>query len=96
MQRLAFYSQAQIRALRDLHTLDYSRRPVSAAVPHEQEVERSAATRTMLTGLGVAHKLVSGEQARAIRVRAAPVTPLAERCTCRTTRPATAPSSPIS
>jgi D-amino-acid dehydrogenase len=78
MQRLAFYSQAQIRALRVLHALEYEQATGYLQLFRtEHEVERSEATRRMLTELGVAHKLVTGEQARAIESTLHPVTPLA-------------------
>ena len=78
MQRLAFYSQEQIRALRKLHALDYEQSTGYLQLFRtEQEVERSAATRRMLTELGVAHRLLSGDEARAVEVALHPVTPLA-------------------
>jgi D-amino-acid dehydrogenase len=78
MQRLAFYSQAQIRALRVLHSLEYEQATGYLQLFRtEQEVERSEATRKMLTELGVAHKLLTGDQARAIESTLHPVTPLA-------------------
>jgi D-amino-acid dehydrogenase len=78
MQRLAFYSQEQIRALRKLHALDYEQSTGYLQLFRtEQEVERSAATRGMLTELGVSHRLLSGDEARAVEVALHPVTPLA-------------------
>ena len=69
MQRLAFYSQEQIRALRKLHALDYEQSTGYLQLFRtEQEVERSAATRKMLTELGVAHRLLTGDEARAVEV----------------------------
>ena len=50
MQRLAFYSQEQIRALRKLHALDYEQSTGYLQLFRtEQEVERSAATRRMFS-----------------------------------------------
>lgn len=78
MQRLAFYSQAQLRTLRTVHALEYEQATGYLQLFRtEQEVERSAATRRMLTDLGVAHRLLTGEQARAIEPTLYPVTPLA-------------------
>ena len=78
MQRLAFYSQEQIRALRELHALDYEQSTGYLQLFRtEQEVERSAATRRMLAELGVAHRLLNGDEARAVEVALHPVTPLA-------------------
>lgn len=78
MQRLAFYSQAQLRALRVLHSLEYEQATGYLQLFRtEQEVERSAPTRKMLAELGVAHRLVTGEQARTIESALHPVTPLA-------------------
>ncbi len=78
MQRLAFYSQAQIRSLRALHGLDYEQSTGYLQLFRtELEVERSAATRKMLTELGVAHRLLTAEQARAVESALHPVTALA-------------------
>jgi D-amino-acid dehydrogenase len=78
MQRLAFYSQAQISALRNLHALDYEQATGYLQLFRtEQEVERSAATRKMLTELGVAHRLLTGDEARTVESALHPVTPLA-------------------
>jgi D-amino-acid dehydrogenase len=78
MQRLAFYSQAQLRSLRTLHGLDYEQATGYLQLFRtEQEVERSAATRTMLKELGVAHRLLTADEARAVESALHPVTPLA-------------------
>jgi len=78
MQRLAFYSQAQLRALRTLHALDYEQTAGYLQLFRtEQEVERSATTRRMLTELGVPHRLLDPDQARAVESALHPVTPLA-------------------
>ena len=78
MQRLAFYSQSQIRSLRTLHGLEYEQSTGYLQLFRtEQEVERSAATRTMLTELGVAHRLLTADQARAVESALHPATPLA-------------------
>jgi D-amino-acid dehydrogenase len=78
MQRLAFYSQAQLRALRALHGLDYEQTTGYLQLFRTQkEVDRSEATRTMLKELGVAHRLVTADEARAIESSLHPVTALA-------------------
>jgi D-amino-acid dehydrogenase len=78
MQRLAFYSQALLRSLREQHALDYEQATGYLQLFRtDQEVERSAATRTMLTDLGVSHRLVTGDEARVIEPALHPVTPLA-------------------
>jgi D-amino-acid dehydrogenase len=78
MQRLAFYSQAQIRSLRKLHGLDYEQATGYLQLFRtEQEVERSATTRKMLTDLGVAHRLLTADEARAVEMALHPVAPLA-------------------
>jgi D-amino-acid dehydrogenase len=78
MQRLAFYSQAQLHELRAEHGLDYEQtRGYLQLLRSEQEIERSAQTRAMLTELGVAHALLTAEQARAVEPALHPATPLA-------------------
>jgi len=67
MQRLAFYSQSQLRALRDLHQLDYEQTIGYLQLFRTHlEVERSAVTRKMLTELGVVHRLLGTEEAHAL------------------------------
>jgi len=64
MQRLAFYSQSELRTLRDLHRLDYEQsRGYLQLFRSEREIERSAVTRKMLAALGVSHTLLTPEQA---------------------------------
>lgn len=78
MQRLAFYSQVQTRALRALHELEYEQATGYLQLFRtDEEVERSAATRKLLAELGVTHRLITGEQARAIEPALHPVTALA-------------------
>jgi D-amino-acid dehydrogenase len=78
MQRLAFYSQAQLRALRAEHALDYEQATGYLQLLRTAgEVERSATTRAMLAELGVAHRLLTAEEARAIEPALHPSTPLA-------------------
>ena len=67
MQRLAFYSQSELRALRELHQLDYEQTIGYLQLFRTHvEVERSAVTRKMLTELGVAHRLLSTDEAHAL------------------------------
>ncbi len=67
MQRLAFYSQSELSALRELHQLDYEQtRGYLQLLRSDKEVERSAVTRKMLTDLGVTHTLLTPEQARTL------------------------------
>lgn len=78
MQRLAFYSQEQIRAVRALHALDYEQATGYLQLFRTaQEVERSATTRRMLTELGVTHRLLSADEARTVECALHPVTALA-------------------
>jgi D-amino-acid dehydrogenase len=78
MQRLAFYSQAQLRTLRERHGLEYEQATGYLQLFRTaEEVERSAEMRRMLVELGVAHRLVSGDEARAIEPALHPVTSLA-------------------
>lgn len=78
MQRLAFYSQSELRALRELHQLDYEQaRGYLQLFRSEKEVERSMVTRKMLTDLGVANTLLTPEQAHAIEPALHAPTPLA-------------------
>ena len=78
MQRLAFYSQSQLHALRELHDIDYEQATGYLQLFRSaQEVDRSEATRAMLKDLGVAHRLVTADEARAIETTLHPVTALA-------------------
>jgi D-amino-acid dehydrogenase len=78
MQRLAFYSHAQLRALRALHSLDYEQSPgYLQLLRSAEEVDRARTTRTMLAELGVAHALLDAAQARALEPALDPDTPLA-------------------
>ena len=78
MQRLAFYSQSELRALRELHQLDYEQSTgFLQLLRSEVEVKRSAVTRKMLTELGVAHTLLTPEQARTLEPSLHAPTPLA-------------------
>ncbi|MDH5208355.1 MAG: D-amino acid dehydrogenase [Burkholderiaceae bacterium] len=78
MQRLAFYSQSQLHALRKLHEIDYEQATGYLQLFRSpEEVERSEATRAMLRDLGVAHRLVTADEARAIETTLHPVTALA-------------------
>jgi D-amino-acid dehydrogenase len=78
MQRLAFYSQAQLRALRAEHAIDYEQATGYLQLFRTAvEVDRSATTRTMLAELGVAHRLLSADEARAVEPSLHPLAPLA-------------------
>jgi len=78
MQRLAFYSQSELRMLRELHQLDYEQSTgYLQLLRSEVEVERSAVTRKMLSELGVAHTLLTPEQARTLEPSLHAPTPLA-------------------
>ncbi len=78
MQRLAFYSQSELRALRELHQLDYEQTTGYLQLFRaEKEIERSAIARKMLDELGVAHALLTPEQARSIEPALHAATPLA-------------------
>ncbi|MBA3254390.1 MAG: D-amino acid dehydrogenase [Burkholderiaceae bacterium] len=67
MQRLAFYSQAELRALRALHQLEYEQSTGYLQLFRTHaEVERSAVTRKVLTELGVVHRLLGTEEAHAL------------------------------
>ncbi|MGH6612097.1 MAG: D-amino acid dehydrogenase [Burkholderiaceae bacterium] len=67
MQRLAFYSQSVLTTLRDLHQLDYEQaRGYLQLFRSEKEVERSSVTRKMLTELGIAHRLLTADEARTL------------------------------
>lgn len=78
MQRLAFYSQSELRALRELHQLDYEQTTgYLQLLRTDREVERSAVTRKMLTELGVAHRLLTADEARTLEPSLHAPTPLA-------------------
>jgi D-amino-acid dehydrogenase len=78
MQRLAFYSQAQLRDLRTRHGIDYEQATGYLQLFRTaQEVDHSETTRRMLVELGVAHRLLSGDEARAVEPSLHPTTPLA-------------------
>lgn len=67
MQRLAFYSQAQLRVLRELHRLEYEQATGYLQLFRTHvEVERSAVTRKMLTELGVSHRLLGTDEAHSL------------------------------
>jgi D-amino-acid dehydrogenase len=67
MQRLAFYSQAELRALRALHQLEYEQSTGYLQLFRTHaEVEHSAVTRKVLTELGVVHRLLGTEEAHAL------------------------------
>jgi D-amino-acid dehydrogenase len=78
MQRLAFYSRSQLSGLRALHGIDYEQSAGCLLLFRTvQEVERSESTRAMLRKLGVAHTLLTADEARAAEASLHPVTALA-------------------
>lgn len=67
MQRLAFYSLEQLKALRELHQLDYEQSTGYLQLFRGQrELEAAATTQSMLTELGVRHQLLSPEECRRV------------------------------
>jgi D-amino-acid dehydrogenase len=78
MQRLAFYSQVQLRELRELHQLDYEQATGYLQLfRSDEDLARSEPTRRMLSELGVSHALLNTEQARRIEPALDPETALA-------------------
>ena len=78
MQRLAFYSLAELRSLATLHALDFEQSTGYLQLfRSQQDVEASATTRSMLTELGIRHTLLDAAQCRAIESALHPATPLA-------------------
>lgn len=78
MQRLALYSQSQLRALRELHQIDYEQTTGYLQLFRSTaELDRSKVTCRMLAELGVSHKLLSADEARAIEPALHAPTPLA-------------------
>lgn len=78
MQRLAFYSQAELRALRTLHSMEYEQATGYLQLFRaEQEVEASATTRTLLGELGVRNVLMDAAQCRVLEPALHAATPLA-------------------
>jgi D-amino-acid dehydrogenase len=78
MQRLAFYSQAELRRLRELHQLDYEQATGYLQLfRSDHEVERSKTTQKMLTELGVEHRMLTASEARALEPALNEPTPLA-------------------
>jgi D-amino-acid dehydrogenase len=78
MQRLAFYSQAELRAVRTLHTMEYEQATGYLQLFRtEQEVAASATTRALLGELGVRHTLMDAAQCRTLEPALHPATALA-------------------
>jgi D-amino-acid dehydrogenase len=78
MQRLAFYSQAELRKVRERHQLDYEQASGYLQLfRSELEVERSKVTQRMLAELGVAHRLLTADEARSLEPALHAPTPLA-------------------
>jgi D-amino-acid dehydrogenase len=67
MQRLAFYSQAELRVLRTAHAIDYEQATGFLQLfRSETELEASAPARTLLGELGVRHTLLDAAQCHAL------------------------------
>jgi len=78
MQRLAFYSQAEIRALRAQYALDYEQASGYLQLYRTQrELDASAPARTLLSELGVRHALADAVQCRTLEPALHAPTPLA-------------------
>ena len=78
MQRLAFYSQAELRALRTLHAMEYEQATGYLQLFRtEQEVAASTTTRALLGELGVRHVLMDAAQCRVLEPALHAATPLA-------------------
>ena len=78
MQRLAFYSQGELRALRAQYAMDYEQATGYLQLFRtEAEIEATAASRTLLGELGVRHVLLDAGQCRALEPALHPATPLA-------------------
>ncbi|HQR72396.1 MAG TPA: D-amino acid dehydrogenase [Burkholderiaceae bacterium] len=78
MQRLAFYSQAELHALRTVHALDYEQATGYLQLFRtDQELEAAAPARALLGELGVRHVLLDAVQCRALEPALHPATALA-------------------
>jgi D-amino-acid dehydrogenase len=78
MQRLAFYSLAELHALRTQYALDYEQATGYLQLFRtEREVDAAATTRALLTELGVRHVLLDAAQCRTLESALHPATPLA-------------------
>ena len=78
MQRLAFYSQSELRAVRTLHAVEYEQATGYLQLFRtEQEVAASATTRALLGELGVRHALMDAAQCRTLEPALHPATALA-------------------
>jgi D-amino-acid dehydrogenase len=78
MQRLAFYSQAELKVLRTAHAIDYEQATGYLQLfRSEKELEASAPAQTLLGELGVRHMLLDAAQCHVLEPTLHPVTPLA-------------------
>ena len=78
MQRLAFYSQAELKALRAVHTLEYEQATGYLQLFRtERELDAAAPMRALLGELGVRHALLDSVQCRVLEPALYPATPLA-------------------
>jgi D-amino-acid dehydrogenase len=78
MQRLAFYSQAELRTLRNQYALEYEQATGYLQLfRSERDLAASAPVRALLTELEVRHTLVDADQCRTLEPALHPATPLA-------------------
>jgi D-amino-acid dehydrogenase len=78
MQRLAFYSQKELHALRTTHAIEYEQATGFLQLFRtEAEVEASAPVRALLGELGVRHTLLDATQCRTLEPALHPATTLA-------------------
>jgi D-amino-acid dehydrogenase len=78
MQRLAFYSQSELRALRNHYALEYEQATGYLQLfRSEREVAANAPVRTLLAELEVRHTLLDAAQCRTLEPALHPATPLA-------------------
>lgn len=77
IQRLAVYSHDELHALEARHGIDYERQPgLLQLYRSEREVRRSEPLRALLKEQGVAHKLLTAVEARAVECALNEQTPL--------------------
>lgn len=78
MQRLAFYSQTQLKAVRDLHNLDYEQSTGYLQLfRNPKDLDRATTTQSMLTDLGVRNQLLTADECRGIEPALSESAPLA-------------------
>jgi D-amino-acid dehydrogenase len=78
IQRLALYSRDELHALQARHGIDYEQQPgLLQLYRTERELERGEPLRTLLKEQGVAHRLLSAAEARAVECALSEQTQLA-------------------